>query len=687
MIRRFCFFICVILPFSIELYSQWNWQNPLPQGNTIFDMEFINTEVGWGVGDAGAFIMTADGGTTWKFVDIGTRNGFVSLSFTDENNGWIVGGRGIIMRTYNGGLTWHQQDCPTNNHLGSVFFLDQNHGWICGALGDIMYTNNQGDDWTLTSSGTSNNLQSIIFVDSLYGWCAGNYNTILHSTDGGLTWSPQQNTTPEFFLNIQFLDRNNGWAHGLFRIFKTIDGGENWTIKVNLGGYLTFYDMHFISKDIGWLTGYDFYQTYDGGNEWYINSTYPPGPSYAVYFADSINGWSATGSQIYTSQDYGFNWTKQTEGCQSDLYDIFFVNESTGFAVGESGTIMKTVNSGINWEYITEVIASDLVSICFINEQTGWIVGTDGHILKSDDGGSSWNSQVSPTSSILNDVCFVNNLQGWIATRTGSVLVTVDGENWIQSTVNSSENIVDVEYLNVSEIWACGVQNDISRFYKSVDGGLSWNRVGDSLQTSVTSFKINENHEIWASGNINVYNGIIFYSGDEGNIWTSWSWDNLHLTSISVIGSQIWCTGYDGILITSADFGNKWKVDTCMTYNDLYSNFFINDSTGWICGQKGTILSNTIGSYVTISEKKSPDKNLIKVYPNPFLSDISIERIEAFENYSIEIFDINGNSVYQNNNHNNNSRFTINLKHLERGIYFLNFRNGINALTKKIVKL
>lgn len=34
-----------IIYFSIYLNAQWAWQNPLPQGNTLKDIKFLNTSI------------------------------------------------------------------------------------------------------------------------------------------------------------------------------------------------------------------------------------------------------------------------------------------------------------------------------------------------------------------------------------------------------------------------------------------------------------------------------------------------------------------------------------------------------------------------------------------------------------------------------------------------------------------
>jgi photosystem II stability/assembly factor-like uncharacterized protein len=41
--------------------SGWFWQNPLPQGNSLQSVHFIDNETGWTVGNAGTVLKTIDG--------------------------------------------------------------------------------------------------------------------------------------------------------------------------------------------------------------------------------------------------------------------------------------------------------------------------------------------------------------------------------------------------------------------------------------------------------------------------------------------------------------------------------------------------------------------------------------------------------------------------------------------------
>jgi len=88
---------------SMVTFSQWTWQNPLPQGNPLNSVYFINANLGFSVGDVGTILKTDNGGMSWTPQISKTTNSVMSVFFTDANTGYAVGGNGTILKTINGG--------------------------------------------------------------------------------------------------------------------------------------------------------------------------------------------------------------------------------------------------------------------------------------------------------------------------------------------------------------------------------------------------------------------------------------------------------------------------------------------------------------------------------------------------------------------------------------------------------
>src|SRR2546429_9524969 len=83
--------------------GHWVWQNPLPQGNTLYGVSFTDGNTGTLTGDDGTIIQTTDGGNSWVIQSSGTTNTLYGGSFTEVNQGTPVGGAGTGVRTNKGG--------------------------------------------------------------------------------------------------------------------------------------------------------------------------------------------------------------------------------------------------------------------------------------------------------------------------------------------------------------------------------------------------------------------------------------------------------------------------------------------------------------------------------------------------------------------------------------------------------
>ena len=82
----------------------WQWQNPLPQGNSINSIRFA----------------------------------------PDKKHGWAVGANGVVLMTDNGGFEWQEQVSPANTTLYGLYIKDKSRVVITGARGVVLTTNNAG---------------------------------------------------------------------------------------------------------------------------------------------------------------------------------------------------------------------------------------------------------------------------------------------------------------------------------------------------------------------------------------------------------------------------------------------------------------------------------------------------------------------------------------------------------------
>ena len=103
---------------------------------------------------------------------------------------------------------------------------------------------------------------------------------------------------------------------------------------------------------------------------------------------------AASFSTLFKSEDRGGSWQSFSTYEDAFLTELDFVNQNTGFAVGEFGTLMKTNNAGESWDNLASTPYDFYpLSSFFLDEQTGWVGGLNGDILKTSDGGQSWSNE------------------------------------------------------------------------------------------------------------------------------------------------------------------------------------------------------------------------------------------------------------------------------------------------------
>lgn len=76
---------------------------------------------------------SSDAGATWRAVDLGVAVGWTELQFVDANRGWLIGQQGVVLATRDGGQTWEAQAQRfVTAELRTMFWRDHATGWIGG---------------------------------------------------------------------------------------------------------------------------------------------------------------------------------------------------------------------------------------------------------------------------------------------------------------------------------------------------------------------------------------------------------------------------------------------------------------------------------------------------------------------------------------------------------------------------
>ncbi len=176
----------------------------------------------------------------------------------------------------------------------------------------------------------------------------------------------------------------------------------------------------------------------------------------------------------------------------ANLNAFAFVALDKLYAVGDSAAILKKGTTGLVWNKINppdEFLASkpNFYSV-FFTYDTGIIVGANGAIAVTKNAGAIWNSRTSPTTSALRGIFFgpkganaYNYKVGWVVGDNGTILKSTDlGETWVKKETPVSANLYKVAFVDSGRGVAIGDGGIVLNTY---NGGETWKQ-GTNFTTS-----------------------------------------------------------------------------------------------------------------------------------------------------------------------------------------------------------
>ncbi|WP_431137581.1 YCF48-related protein [Psychroserpens mesophilus] len=298
------------------------------------------------------------------------------------------------------------------------------------------------------------------------------------------TWQPVpnifSNPNGQRFDDVFFLNENLGWAaNGYYaRIYKTTDGGLNWTEQLNEnnipGGYY-FRNIEFLNENIGFIGTLNgtFFKTIDGGVNWTQVTNITPNPN-AICGLDAVGTATIYGCGAYfnpahliKSTDSGDTWSFiDMSSYANALVEVLFLDENTGFAGGRNsngGLILKTTDGGLTWTeiYNTNVSGEYVWKLQTLEGNNNIMFGAvssvapnNGKLIKSIDGGVNW-LEFESVETEIQAVGFITENHGWMGGHTSGFQETLDGgQTWTDLNIGSNLNRIFI--INATTAYASG---------------------------------------------------------------------------------------------------------------------------------------------------------------------------------------------------------------------------------------
>jgi photosystem II stability/assembly factor-like uncharacterized protein len=298
-------------------------------------------------------------------------SGELIVSDPELANNFYINEEGYLIYDENIVLGWEvAYQVPGNNsRLFSIFALnnDFNKVWVCGESDKVYYSVSGGINWSASNS--------IVYIG---------YGNIIYPLAYGLDL---------FFINddLGFITAN--YPHS---IYKTIDGGVNWSRVANgiSFGHANLRGVWFLNENIGFCTSVTgkIYKTVNSGSLWYTVRNNDNKSLNKVKFYDSLIGYACGNTLICKTINAGDNWIDIN--VSYNVLNLHILTDELIYFTTGNNKILKTVDGCDSFEEIN-IPCPYAKSLYFKDELIGWIGGSDGNIYKTVDGGSNWINEFS----------------------------------------------------------------------------------------------------------------------------------------------------------------------------------------------------------------------------------------------------------------------------------------------------
>jgi photosystem II stability/assembly factor-like uncharacterized protein/TolA-binding protein len=292
-----------------------------------------------------------------------------------------------------------------------------------------------------------------------------------------------------------------------------------------------------------------------------------------------------------------------------------------------------------------------LRAVQFVDAKEGWAVGDEGVILHTIDGGQTWERQATGLRASLRSLVFLNPYVGWAAGReelprargsAGVLLFTRDGGlTWQRLLTNALPGLNQVKFTDPKNgfVFGDGIEQFATGVFKTSDGGRTWEPVPGPRSASWLAGDFQDGKtgilagawsrlatlrgDTFGSAEVDTLGGRSLSGltimpqravavGQGGLILTSvtggmrWGFADLKLpkdilagldfNAIHAVGPKAWVVGRPGsVVFHTADSGVTWALLKTGQALPLHGVFFLNEKKGWAVGELGTILTTGDG--------------------------------------------------------------------------------------------
>lgn len=314
-----------------------------------------------------------------------------------------------------------------------------------------------------------------------------------HTAHAGPTHDPlmkqAEQTFPEAALGAKLFDIVNTGQRLVVagergHIFFSDDNGATWA-QAEVPVSITLTALAFPVPAIGWAVGHDgvILKTTDSGSSWQLQMDgNQVNELLSKQIRDLIQVKKTTGEGLEIDDlEYFLQDAESTleGGPARHFMDVWFKNETQGFAIGAYGLIFATEDGGKTWVSIFDRLDNiDAYHYYGITPAGAslFIAGEVGMLFRSDDEGRTWTRLASP---------YEGSFFGIIASPLGDTVIAygMEGQAYRTSDMGASWTLLNID--NRSPYSGGAVLTDGSIILSGSNGDLFFNPKGSSSFTKL----------------------------------------------------------------------------------------------------------------------------------------------------------------------------------------------------------
>jgi hypothetical protein len=330
----------------------------------------------------------------------------------------------------------------------------------------------------------------------------------------GANWQLKFSAPGSVFKDVSFANPQVGYIVAeLGSVYKSIDGGDNWSSVMNLGFPYYWYGVHALTADTVVIAGFNNQAgfrngvvrwSFDGGATWQpdISLTIP---LTAVGWLERIHFFNADSGIVINSFSGGC-WVTGTGGKDSASWNYIPINSDMAWFAGNidaqaSGRVYaagyhfaRSSDFGFNWVSGPKIDGVFDGGVDFLdnNNQMGWTGGGQisepvaGWVHRTTNGGTSWSQRLKTFAWPIRALKFITGQKGWVAggnlyNEAGGIYSSTDGGlNWTEE-VSTAAEMFSIELRHISpdsiDMWCVGSTGGSTGY----TGKLYKTRIGSPL--------------------------------------------------------------------------------------------------------------------------------------------------------------------------------------------------------------